>query len=262
MLETLKSILFVNFTAEMRTSVKIALCDDNDFELQKAKTIIDNFISEKMPEQIITLNTYDSAVNLLFEMDRIGGFDLLILDIIMPGLSGIELATEIRAKNNNCKIIFLTSSPEFAVASYKVDAFYYLLKPISEAELKQQLEKAFSQMENEKSASIIIKETKCLTRVKIHTIQYVESIKHTINFHLSNGEIHSCYGTINEFSEILLSDSRFSKCHKSFIINMDYVKSISSNDFVMSDSTLIPISRKACQQIKNDYINYFFNKGI
>lgn len=242
--------------------MNIAICDDDLLALQITKNAVNNFIATKLPTESITLQTYDNANTLLFDMGRTDRFDLLILDIIMPGLNGIELATEIRQKNNNCKIIFLTSSPEFAVSSYKVNAFYYLLKPFCESELISLLEDAFLKMEKEKSSSLIIKTNGNLTRVQLHTIQYIESIKHTINFHLSNNEIISCYGTINEFSEILLSDSRFSKCHKSFIINMDYVTRISNNDFVMPDKTLIPISRQSFQQIKNMYINHFFNRGI
>lgn len=241
--------------------MNIALCDDDNTELQKVKCVIEDFIAKKLSNHPITLNTYTNPSDLLCHIDKHSGFDLLILDIIMPGMNGIELATEIRNKNTDCKIIFLTSSPEFAVNSYKVEAFYYLLKPLCANELKSLLNKALRQMEEEQSASIVIKEAGKLTRVQIHRIEYIESVKHTIYFHLRSNEVLSCYGTINEFEEILLSDKRFTRCHKSFIINMNYVISISSRNFVMSDKTLIPISRQSYQQIKNAYINYFFNKG-
>jgi DNA-binding LytR/AlgR family response regulator len=240
--------------------VNIALCDDDNIELENAKNVIKNFIAEKQSDYQITLSTFTNADDLLCHIDKCGSFDLLLLDIIMPGMNGIELATEIRRKDDNCKIIFLTSSPEFAVNSYKVNAFYYLLKPFSEDELKSLLRKVLSQTEKDKSTSIVIKEPGKLTRVQIHTIQYVESVKHTINFHLSNNEALYCYGTINEFEEILLSDKKFIRCHKSFIVNMNYVISISSRDFVLSDKTLIPISRQAYGQVKNTYIDYFFRE--
>ena len=179
----------------------------------------------------------------------------------MPGMNGIELATEIRYKNSECKIIFLTSSPEFAVSSYKVDAYYYLLKPFIASELMDVIQKMISQMKDETSTSIVIKNNGKLTRIQIHTIRFIESARHTIQFHLYNDEILTCYGTINEFSDMLLSDKRFIRCHKSFIINLNYVQSISGTDFVMFDKTLIPISRQSYQQIRNAYIDFFFNKG-
>ncbi len=116
-------------------------------------------------------------------------------------------------------------------------------------------------MEEEHSKSIVVKENGKLTRVQVHTIQYIESVKHTMIFHLHSNKLISCYGTMNEFYDILLSDKRFIKCHKSFIVNMNYVISISNKDFILVDKTLIPISRQVYQQVKNKYIDYFFEKG-
>ena len=241
--------------------MNIALCDDDIVGLENAKSVVTNFIAENQSNNKITLNTFTNGDDLLCYIAKSGGFDLLILDILMPGMNGIELATEIRRKDADCKIIFLTSSPEFAINSYKVNAFYYLLKPFNENDLKSLLCKVLNQMVKEKSASIVIKEAGKLTRVQIPTIRYMESIKHTTNFHLNNNEVLSCYSSINEFEEILLSYKGFVRCHKSFLVNMNYVISISSRNFVLTDETLIPISRQAYGQVKNAYINYFFEKG-
>jgi DNA-binding LytR/AlgR family response regulator len=241
--------------------VKIAICDDDKFELEKAKNTVDEFIISKQSDHEITVDTFENGSDLLCHIDKYKGFDLLILDIIMPGMNGIELAAEIRRNNSHCKIIFLTSSSEFAVSSYSVNAFYYLLKPFSDTELKSLLSKTLAEMEKEESSSIVVKVKGKLTRLQIHTLQYVESVKHTIFFHLHSSEVISCYSTMNEFNDILLSDKRFAKCHKSFIVNMDYVLSISNKDFTLIDKTLIPISRQVYQQVKKQYIDYFFEKG-
>jgi DNA-binding LytR/AlgR family response regulator len=203
--------------------VKIALCDDDSFELENIKNTVSEFIASRQSDYQITVNTFTNGNDLLCYINKYGGFDLLILDIVMPGMNGIELAAEIRNNNTNCKIIFLTSSSEFAVNSYKVNAFYYLLKPFSGIELISLLNAALNQIGEEKSNSIAVKEKGKLTRVQINAIQYVESIIHKITFHLRGNEVISCYGTMNEFQAILSSDKRFTKCHKSFIVNMDYI---------------------------------------
>jgi DNA-binding LytR/AlgR family response regulator len=241
--------------------VKISICDDNILELEKAQKAVEEFIVTKQADHQIIFVTFTNGNNMLSYINKHGDFDLLILDILMPGMNGIELAEEIRCKNNNCKIIFLSSSPEFAVNSYKVNAFYYLLKPFSNMELTSLMNKALNSMAEEKSNSIVIKGKSNLTRVQIHTILYVESVKHQLYFHMNNNEILSCYSSIKEFYDILLSDSRFIQCHRSFIVNMNYVKSISTKDFVLQDKTMIPISKQVYQHIKDTYINYFFNKG-
>jgi len=243
-------------------NLKIALCDDDTVELEKVQSVTEDFISKNQINHKITFNSFNNADNLLCYINKYGRFDLYILDILMPGMNGINLAAEIRKKDDNCKIIFLTSSPEFAVNSYIVGAFYYLLKPFSSEKLFSLLKKALEGTEQEKSKSIVIKETGKLTRIQMHTIRYIESEKHTILFHLQNNDIISCYGTMNEFNDIFLSDERFIKCQKSFIVNMDYVISISSRDFVLTEKELIPISRQVYQQTKNSYIDYFFKKGV
>jgi DNA-binding LytR/AlgR family response regulator len=241
--------------------VKIAICDDDNLELEKIKNIVEEFIISKQSEYQITVTAFTNGDELLRYINKHGGFDLLILDIIMPGMNGIELATEIREKSDNCKIIFLTSSPEFAVNSYKVNAFYYLLKTSLSTELAFLLNKALDYMREESSNSVIIKEKGKLTRLQISKIKYIESINHTVNFHLHNSDIISCLSTLNEFHDILLTDKRFIKCHKSFIVNMNCVKSISNKDFILDDKTLIPISRQVFQQVKILYFDYFFKKG-
>jgi len=239
----------------------IAICDDEPLELENTRLTVADFIANKHLSALITVHTYLNANDLLHHIEKYGGFDMLILDIIMPGINGIELAQEIRRHNSSCIIIFLTSSPEYAVTSYNVNAFNYLLKPFVPDELRSLLNKALMQIEDAKSTSIIIKEAGKLTRVQIHAIQYVECMKHTLHFHLRNNDILTCHSPMYEFNDILMADKRFIKCHKSFIVNLNFVMSISSKDFIMNDKTLIPISRQVYQQIKNAYIDYFFEKG-
>lgn len=250
--------ILYNKSKDGEFKLKIGICDDDSIELENCKKIVYKFISLKQREQLITVNAFTDGYNLLCFTKRNYEFDVLILDILMPGMSGIELAKEIRQTHKDCKIIFITSSLEFAIDSYKVNAFYYLLKPFSEAELKSLLNKALDEMTEEKSNSIMVKEKGRLTRLQFHNIEYVESMQHTILFHLYNDEIISCYGTLNEFSGILLSDKRFIKCHKSFIVNMNYVISISNKNFILKNKTLVPISKQVYQEVKNAYIDYFF----
>ena len=240
--------------------MKIALCDDNDLELKKVSKTVDEFITSKQSDYHITVQVFSNGNDLLDDIEKHGSYDLLILDVLMPGMSGIEIATDIRKKNTDCNIIFLTGSPEFAVSSYKVNALYYLVKPFVEDELKSLLEKALVEIAEVDFESIVVKEKGKLTRVKIHTIKYVESVKHNMDFHLTDNSVISCCGTMNEYGELLLSDNCFIKCHKSYIVNMNCVRSISGKDFIMDDKTLIPISKQVYPKVKAAYIDYFFKR--
>lgn len=241
--------------------MRIGICDDDPDEIVRTKLAVENYFLSRKMNSPVCINTFTTPRDLLDQIDKQVCFDLLILDIMMPFLNGIELATEIRNKDANVALIFLTSSPDFALQSYKVRAFYYLIKPCSVKDLNQLLDQVYSRIEEENSAGILVKEAGKITRVQTHTILYIECLRHIIRFHLRGGNTVSCYGTINEYQEALLSDKRFIRCHKSFIINMNHVISISGKEFILSDKTVIPISRQSYQQIKNAYIEHFFAKG-
>jgi DNA-binding LytR/AlgR family response regulator len=241
--------------------VRVAICDDDALELNKAKAAVLEYMQSKLSEAEITLNTFSSGPELMYHINHAGSFDLIVLDILMPYMTGIEAAAQIRKMNDDVKIIFLTTSPEFAVNSYKVNAFYYLLKPFQNQELFSLLDKAMVCIQKEQSNCIMVKEKAGLKRIPFHLIEYVESVKHTLNFHLRGGETASCYAKMGDYSEALLDDGRFVHCHQSFMVNMGRAAQITSKYFVMQDQTQVPISRTVYPQVKQAYIQYFFHEG-
>lgn len=242
-------------------AVRVAICDDDALELKKIKAAILEFISLKQADAEITLDTFTSGPELLHFVNHTASFDLIVLDILMPYMTGIEVAAQLRKANNDVKIVFLTTTPEFAVNSYKVNAFYYLLKPFARQELFSLLDKALYLKQAEEAGSIVIKGKTGLNRIPLYMIEYVESVKHTLNFHLRGGETDSCYKKMGDYREQLLADERFVHCHQSFIVNMGRVAQITGKYFVMQDQTQIPISRTVYPQVKQAYIQYFFHKG-
>ena len=239
--------------------LKIAICDDNVSELQQVKSVVLQFIRSRQSVQPMSVHAFERGSDLFGFTQKYGGFDLVITDVVMPNLSGIELASKLRANNDNCKILFLTTSSEFAVDSYKVKAWYYLLKSEADAELPVLLERVLNDITGERETSLVLKEKGKLTRVPMGSVRFVESVNHTVYFHLHNNGTISCFGTMNDYHEILVSDKRFVKCHKSYIVNMQYVTSITGKDFVLTEGEIVPISRTVYQQIKNEYFDYIFN---
>ncbi len=241
--------------------MRVAICDDDALELKKIKAAVLEYIQLRLSEAEITLNAFSSGPELLYHINHTASFDLIVLDILMPYMTGIEAAAQLRKMNDDAKIIFLTTSPEFAVNSYKVSAFYYLLKPFQKLELFALLDKALVSLQSEQSSIIMIKEKAGMKRIPLHMIEYVESVKHTLNFHLRGGETAACYAKMDDYSEALLNDARFIHCHQSFIVNMDRTAQITSRYFVMQDQTQIPIARTVYPQVKQAYIQYFFSEG-
>lgn len=236
--------------------MNIAICDDNRLELQMIKDSVHDFFLHQ-PTEPIAIHSFTKGEELLHNIQTFGAFDLLILDIMMPRINGIELAAKIRCLKDNCKIIFLTSSPEYALASYKVNAYYYLIKGSHINELHTLLQKALNEIQQADHTNILIKEKGKWTKVQIQRIQYVECINHTVYFHLHKDETISSFSTMNEFHDTLLSDKRFIKCHKSYIVNMQYVTSLTNKDFLLEEDRM-PISRNLYSMVKETYFDHIF----
>lgn len=241
--------------------MRIAVCDDDPMELHKIRSSLEQYVSLHQKEADIAVYAYPDGDSLLDGMKRLGKFDLMILDILMPGMNGIELASEIRGGGDFGKIIFLTSSPEYAVDSYKVGAFYYLLKPFHQEELFSLIRKAHLAIGNEQGSSIMLKRGGMLTKVELRMLSFAESANHNVLFHLKGGEVIDCFGSLQDYESNLLADGRFVRCHKSFFVNMDFVKSVTNKEFILTDGQLIPISRNIYRQVKSAYFDYFFRKG-
>lgn len=110
--------------------IKIAFCDDEMEVLHQMNELLDRYQVERNED--ITYAAFQSPFELLTEIEKGIRPDILFLDVVMPGQNGMDVAKEIRQYDTNMKIIFLTSSPEFAVESYTVGAYFYQLKPIWE----------------------------------------------------------------------------------------------------------------------------------
>lgn len=241
--------------------LKIALCEDNEIELLHIKQLVERFIASHTSKYNIQCDTFLNGLDLLTAMENGICYDILVLDVVMPLMTGIEAAMEIRKKNNLIKILFLTSSREFAVDSYKVDAFHYLLKPVNEESLIPILEKVCADIVDNKEKGIIIKHKTSLTKVILHNLEYAEVIGRTLFFHLTSGEVLESLGTMSQLENELLSDKRFIMPHRSYIVNMDCIHRITDKDIITFSKKPVPISRKLYKNIKQAYISYSFDEG-
>ena len=238
--------------------MKIAICDDDKQELLQISQLADDYRSCGFTEEKIEVCSFGSSMNLLAEIENGQHFDVFILDVIMPNLNGIELATEIRSKDSVAKIIFLTSTSEFAVESYSVGAFNYLLKPIQKDQLFSVLEKACNDIISGLKQYIVVKTPTSLSKVFLHELIYVEVLGRTVYFHQKNGVTIESTSTISQVEAVLSIDKRFIKPHRAYIVNLDYIKNLSQDGFTTTNDLFIPVSRNFFKEVKEAYVNYSF----
>lgn len=238
--------------------IKVAICDDEVSVLNELCVLIDKYQKERNKE--ITYAAFHSPLDLLTEIEKGMQLDVLFLDVLMPGENGIDVAKEIRERDTNVRIIFLTSSSEYAVQSYMVNAFFYQVKPIWEESFFRLMDLAVSECEKTEQFSIVIKCKNGITRIKLDKLKYCEVMGRTLLFHMEDGQIYERNGKLEELQELLLPYDSFLRPHRSYLINMEYIQNINCKTIIMNDAEEIPIPHGKYSEIKDKYLEYTFCK--
>ena len=236
--------------------IKIAFCDDDCSVLSDLHELLALYRAEKNKE--IDDFTFHSPLDLISEIERGTRFDVLFLDVLMPGENGIDVAAEIRSFDKNAKIIFLTSSSEFAVQSYTVNAFYYQLKPICAESFTRLMDGVLSLCEKEQASSLILHCKAGITRIKPSQLEYCEVIHRTLFIHLTSGKVLECTGSLEELSRQLMPYGNFLRPHRSYLVNLEYIQNLSYRAITMSCLAEIPLPRGKYNEIKNAFLEYAF----
>lgn len=238
--------------------IKVAFCDDDLSVLTEMEALLEQYRVKRSQE--ITYTAFHSSLELVSEIERGGRFDVLFLDVIMPGEDGISAAREIRQYNTAVKIIFLTSSSEFAVQSYTVGAYFYQIKPVCGESFFRLMDSVISECKKERQNSLVVRCKNGITRIDLERLEYCEVIGRTLLFHMDNGTVVESTGKLDELCGQLAQYENFLRPHRSFLINMEYVQNISYKVITMDNMAQIPIPHGKCSEIKNTYLKYAFRR--
>lgn len=234
----------------------IAVCDDDRDSLHAAAGCIHRWAEESgIP---VTVHTYDNGDSLL---DAAHGIhhDLVFLDILMPLLNGMDAARELRRVDAAARIVFLTSSPEFALESYAVKAQGYILKPVTEEKLREALEDCAAAVRKEPE-TLLLKTPFGYQKLYLHQIEYAEAQNKRVIFFLKDGTTAETAEPLYSFEDKLTLDNGFFKCHRSYFVYMPGVASFSSTQIVTSANRRVPIARGYARAFKEAYFAFMFGE--
>jgi len=238
--------------------IKIAICDDDIIYTNKIKTYISMWSQERnLP---VTILTFDNGDDLL-DYYKTGTFDIILLDIIMPLLNGMVTAHELRKNDSKVKIIFLTSSSDFAVESYNVKATNYLLKPIKQQRLFEALDDCLKLLDIEHE-NITIKIDFGYKTIYLHDIECIEAQNKKVIFYLINGSKLQCSSPFSYFLELLTYEKGFFRIHRSYIVYLPNIDTFTSDEVVTKNGVHIPVARSIKKSFKDAYFEYMFEKGF
>ena len=239
--------------------IKIAFCDDELSVLNELRILLEQYRVERNQE--IEYTAFNSPLELLAQIEKGARYDILFLDVLMPGETGINAAAEIRGHDSNVKIIFLTSSAEYAVQSYMVGAYFYQLKPIWADSFFRLMDSAIATCEKEQGDSLILRCKSGITRIELRHLEYCEVIHRTLFIHLTSGKVLESIGSLDELSRQLESYGCFYRPHRSYLINLEHVHNLSYHSVTMSCLTEIPLPRGRYQEVKDVYLEYMCQSG-
>ncbi len=237
--------------------MNIAICDDDNQCSEMLNILLKEYASRKNITNL-SVSIYTDGHDLLDALQEDKSFDVCILDIVMPAVSGIDLGIKLREIGYNGIIIYLTSSREHALDSYKVKAFNYILKPVIPEELFSTLDDTLHIISNNADKNIIVKTKEGNVRLSASNILYVELCKRILIYHLADGStLESIYIRVpfTEATKELLADKQFVQCGAGKIVNLSHITMVTSDEIIFKDTYKFFFSKKTCNEIRSIWLN-------
>lgn len=245
--------------------INIAICDDEKVWLEDAVVRVNQYFSEvsDIPAKVHSFNYSD---DLLDKIEDHKNYDLYILDVIMPGTTGIELGKRIRELDKKALIVYVTTSRDFAIDAYSVYAFNYLVKPLAKDKLYEVLEDAVKILSERQNKAVSVKTKNGVQQLLFDDIIYTELVDRCCCYYLKDGSVIVANQQRASFTDImmpLLKDSRFCRCGASFVLNLYYVKSINKDCVTFRNGTeLNSLPKNACSNVLSTWLDYWMEGDV
>ncbi|MCC0715044.1 LytR/AlgR family response regulator transcription factor [Clostridioides sp. ES-S-0077-01] len=228
---------------------KIVLCEDELSQQKLIKGYIEKIFESRNEEYDLLI--YRNGESLIEDYPK--NIDIFLLDIQLEEIDGMTLARKIRSMyDKNVEIIFTTSLIDYVQEGYEVRAYRYLLKPIKLGDLEKHLISCFNEIERNKGKELILSSKTEIFKINTADIYYIEVLKREITIHTKTSK-HSINMTMDNI-ESKINQKNFHRCHKSYLVNLDYVVNVKQYVATMENKEEVPISRYRFKEFKEVYL--------
>ena len=235
--------------------IRIAICDDEKEFRDAAERMLKLYMEEKaVPYQADVFNVPSELVDMT-EKGTI--YDIYLLDIYMPGVTGMSIATELRSRNVKSPVIFLTSSTDHALEAFGVDATHYLLKPYTKDNFYVGMDKAMQSITSHKDDSIVLKVDNEYRSISISKILYCEAEDKYQRLYLENGERLLVRITGTELYKQLSEFECFYRCGRAHIINLNHISRVTPDGAVFKNGMQLSLPRTVLAGLRKAFFDYF-----
>ena len=229
--------------------MRICICDDDVNMLN----MLTKWIADYLTKYECKIVTYHNGIDVLYDIEHgIESPEIIFMDIMLKNDNGIDVAKQIKEKNRNTVIIFISGYTDSFEDSFEAEPIYYLIKPLKKEMFEKAIDKAIEKVEKKQEKFLLLKK-KDVSRIFLDDIYYVESEGRKIHIHCQQGKTE-CYEKLDMLEEKL--EGNFVRCHKSYLVNMKWIKSVDNRVVTLMNNMQIPISRKQLTNTKESVLGY------
>lgn len=228
----------------------IAVCDDEAADRMRIAGKAEKIMQEE--NLACSVSSYGSGSNLLTAIQNGEKFSILLLDVMMDELDGMELAAALRKMGEDTAIIFISTNQEMALRGYEVSAVRYLAKPVQPEKLREAMLYCYRNFCEKKE--ILLPTSKGQCRILLLDIVYAEAMERMIKLVLKNRT-----ETLNmKFSDLesFLPDHQFMLCHRSYLVNLDYVSYVRNRELELATGEILPVSKYRLSALRQKLVDY------
>ena len=225
---------------------RVFLCDDSAEDTEYLLGFVEDWANKRA--YALEIQQFASAEALLFALEDEMP-EILLLDIEMPGMDGVELARRVREKSEDAQIVFVTGYSDYIAEGYDVSALHYLMKPVNPEKLMTVLDRAVARL-LDRSRMLTLHTAEGIVRVPLREIVYIEARRNYVTVHAKADFTEK--KTLAAVEQEL--DDRFFRAGRSFILNLSHVRQVLKNEVLFSDGTKIPLPRGAYEPLNRAII--------
>ena len=235
-----------------RTQMRIAICDDEAVQQELLRKYLEEWTGKN--GEVLETELFSSGESFLFAWDDDRDFDLLILDIEMGQLNGMELARKIRRQDEDIPILFVTGYEKYMAQGYEVAALHYLMKPLLKEKLFEVLDKIKKRGKNEEKQ--FFQTDKGPVSLPLSKIWYVEARAHQCILY-TEGEEYTLYSGISEMAQLLGGHREFVRCHRSYLVNVQHILAVVKSELILDDKRRLPVSRNSEKAVNRAFVDLY-----
>ena len=236
--------------------MRVAIVEDMD----ENTAILQTYLERYGREHDIVIQTASYKDGMSFVTGYRSTWDLILLDIEMPHLNGMDTARQIRKADPDVLIIFITCLPQYAIEGYSVRALDYVLKPVRYYAFAAKMDQVCEILSSRQQNPVLINSRDGQIKLLPEQLLYVEVQDHTLCYHTKQQLLHST-GT-QSLSRLAqdMKQAGFARCHQAYLINLRYVTRYDRNTVFLGDET-IPLSRTYYKDFVHALLEYCAGEG-